>query len=101
MSQQAAAYNWVLDFGSPPPRPKEEVLFNVFEPKLVDSILYAMISFFNHDTQWGASGPLSPTLLLDLRLEAGYTFAPFGVPETKSLWPTTVKFKIKHTTFKV
>ena len=26
-----------------PPRPKEEVLFNVFEPKLVDSLLYAMI----------------------------------------------------------
>ena len=34
---------------------------------------------FNHGTQWGASCPLSPTLLLDLRLvEAGYTFAPFG-----------------------
>ena len=27
---------------------------------------------------WGASCPLSPTLLLDLHLEAGYTFAPFG-----------------------
>ena len=61
-----------------PPRPEEEVLFNVFEPKLVDSLLYAMIEFFNHGTQWGASCPLSPTLLLDLRLEAGYTFAPFG-----------------------
>ena len=61
-----------------PPRPKEEVLFNVFEPKLVDSLLYAMIEFFNHGTQWGTSCPLSPTLLLDLHLEAGYTFAPFG-----------------------
>ena len=60
-----------------PPRPKE-VLFNVFEPKLVDSLLYAMIEFFNHGTQWGASCPLSPTLLLDLHLEAGYAFAPFG-----------------------
>ena len=39
---------------------------------------YAMIEFFNHGTQWGASCLLSPTLLLDLRLEAGYTFAPFG-----------------------
>ena len=29
----------------------------------------------------GASCPLSPTLLLDLRLEAGYTFAPFGFYE--------------------
>ena len=28
-----------------PPRPKEEVLFNVFEPKLVDSLLYVVISF--------------------------------------------------------
>ena len=37
-----------------------------------------MIEFFNHGTQWGASRPLSPTLLLDLRLEAGYTFAAFG-----------------------
>ena len=45
-----AAYKWGLDFGSPP-RPKEEVLFNVFKPKLVDSLLYAMIEFFNHDTQ--------------------------------------------------
>ena len=45
------------------------MLFNVFEPKLVDSLLYAMIDF-----------PLSPTLLLDLPLEAGYTFAPFGGP---------------------
>ena len=62
-----------------PPRPKEEV-FNVFEPKLVDSLLYAMIEFFNNGTQWAASCPLSPTLLLDLRLEAGYTFAPFGGP---------------------
>ena len=34
-----------------PPGPKEEVLFNVFEPKLVDSFLYAMIEFFNHGTQ--------------------------------------------------
>ena len=39
---------------------------------------FAMIEFFNHGTQWGASCPLSPTLLLDLRLEARYTFAPFG-----------------------
>ena len=34
-----------------PPRPEEEVLFTVFEPKLVDSLLYAMIEFFNHGTQ--------------------------------------------------
>ena len=26
------------------------MLFNVFEPKLVDSLLYAMIEFFNHGT---------------------------------------------------
>ena len=70
-----ASNRWAIGAG---PRPKEEVLFNVFEPKLVDSLLYAMIEFFNHGTQWGASCPLSPTLLLDLRLEAGYTFAPFG-----------------------
>ena len=38
-----------------PPRPKEEVLFNVFEPKLVDSILYAMIEFFNHGIQGTAT----------------------------------------------
>ena len=56
---------------------KDEV-FKKFEPKRVDSLLYAMIEFFNHGTQWGANCPLSPTLLLDLRLEAGYTFAPFG-----------------------
>ena len=27
------------------------MLFNVFEPKLVDSLLYAMIDFFNHGIQ--------------------------------------------------
>ena len=36
-------------------RPKEEVLFNVFEPKLVDSLLYAMIYFFNHGIQGTAT----------------------------------------------
>ena len=82
MSEQAAAYNWVLNCAPPPPRPKEEV-FKVFEPTLVDSLLYAMIYFFNHGTQWGASCPWSSTLLLDLRLEAGYTFAPFGA---SSVW---------------
>ena len=45
------AGSWVLV----PPRPEEEVLFNVFEPKLVDSLLYAMIEFFNHGIQGTAT----------------------------------------------
>ena len=67
-----------LKLWSPPPPPRSKEVFKVFEPKLVDILLYAMIEFFNHGTQGGASCPLSPTLLLDLRREAGYTFAPFG-----------------------
>ena len=31
------------------------MLFNVFEPKLVDSLLYAMIEFFNHGIQGTAT----------------------------------------------
>ena len=31
------------------------MLFNVFEPKLVDSLLYAMIKFFNHGIQGTAT----------------------------------------------
>ena len=38
-----------------PPRSKEEVLFNVFEPKLVDSLLYAKIDIFNHGIQGTAT----------------------------------------------
>ena len=64
-----AAYNRVLNCGSPPPRPEEEV-FKVFEPKRVDSFLYTMIEFSNHGTQWGANCALCPTLSLDLRPEA-------------------------------
>ena len=56
----------------------------------MDSLLYAMIEFFNHGTQWGASCLLSPTLLLDLRLEAGYTFAPFGDWEELVLMPQSL-----------
>ena len=39
--------------------------------------------------QWGANCPLCPTLLLDLRPEAGYTFAPFG-----SIW--SCKYPLNH-----
>ena len=65
-----------------PPRTKEEV-FKVFEPKLVDSLLYAMIEFLimAHNEE--------PVVL---RLEAGYTFAPFReyMVVSKRGWNTTI-----------
>ena len=52
-------------------------MFNVFEPKLVDSLLYAMIEFFNHGIQdtatWSQLSFVPQVVLRNVRTDFNFS----------------------------